>query len=185
MKIRDIIREFDYTPGTKPLRISDAKLISNGYLEGDIDTRDVYRYDEDGQSVIFFERDKTVVAYVVISGQNIHGIRNVSGTPGLVTALIAFCVSEYGPMTFTNREPFFPEGFKWLKSFLEAKGRGMTVVDQTGNFPDIAHLELEWRAAMTGACGPTSITISEGYIRRFSKKDLMPRTYYINYEGTL
>ena len=185
MKIREIIQEIDYTPGAKPIRVSDGDLISNSHLLGDIDTFDVYGYDQDDQRVLFFKDNNKVIAYIVIQGNSIRGIRNISGTAGLVTALIAFCVGEYGPMTFTSDEPFSPEGFKWLKSFLKSNGRGMTVVDQTGKFPDIDQIEQEWNTAMTGPAGSTSITISEGYVRRFSKIDLVPRTYYINYQNTL
>lgn len=179
------IQEIDYTPGTKPLTIADSDAITNSKIVGDIDTKDVYRYDSDEQSLLFFIDEDLISAFIVIEGNFIHGLRNIVGTPGLVTALIAFSVKEYGPMRFGKFEPFSPEGFKWLKSFLKNNGRGMKVVDQTGNFPDIVSLEKEWKTAMTGTAGPTSLTISEGYIRHFSKTDLQPRTYYINHPGTL
>ena len=74
-----------------------------------------------------------------------HGIRNVTAVPGAITALVGFITHRLKyKVKIAANEKLSTSGFLWLKSFLLADGRGLTVHDQTGRFPNLEEIEKEW-----------------------------------------
>lgn len=179
------IREIDYTPKAEPLIIKDIDVIKKSSKLDSVDGRDVYQFISDDQMLLFFKTGDVIDAFVLLQDNYLRGIRNISGTPGLVTALVAFAIHKYGPITIDNQEPLSPEGFKWLKSLIAAGGRSLKITDQTGNYPSVQSLEHEWKTAMNGQSGLTTIRLAEGYYRDRSKSMLVVKPYYIHYQETL
>ena len=132
----------------------------------------------DGQSIwvvpalgflFIFIKDSNVgaSAYVVVdqhitNGQRrLHRLKNTGTVPGAVTILVKYLVKENGEKLWIDKtEDMTKDGFEWLEKLINAKGRGMTLTDQTGKFPDAVALRTEWeRSEKTGESGPTSIFI--------------------------
>lgn len=184
MRANDFLTEIDYTPGADELVIDDDSIINKSNIVGKVDQTNVYLYTHsDVQQIYFFLDNVTITAYIVVQHGQLRGMRNRTGIYGSITALIGYVVHNVSPLMIAATEPFTPAGFNWLKSFMLAKGRGITITDQNGNYPDIVELEKEWKTAMIGNAGNTSIKLegTERY-RNFTvvtEGRLSPVTFWI------
>lgn len=192
MRLQELmhINEIDYTSFAGELPFDDNTIISQSHIIGDIDGQDVWLFHHDGQDLCFFKNDGQIVAYIVLLGSHLRGVRNRTKVSGLVTALIMFVTKKIDePLEITSTEPLTPEGFNWIKSLIKSGGRGLTVVDQNGNTPNLEQLETEWASAMKGVThGPTSLFIEDRSRRHLQSKremGLMPLTIFIGFTGLL
>ena len=189
MKIQELL-EIGFAHGVGQNTIDDQTIISNSKLIGNIDSMDVYLFKTESQEVFFFEKDSKLSAFVVIVNNDLRGIKNISNIPGQITALMMFITKHLKrTITIPKTEALTPQGFSWLKSLIAAKGRGLTITDQSGKFPDITNLEKEWNNAKhTDIDGPTSITIENELNQDFplfNERLLMPVYKYIGKENLI
>jgi hypothetical protein len=187
------LTEIDYTPGIEPLQISFEQLIASAKVVGDIDNRDVWLYD-DGNSNVYFTCSEEVDGLIILVGNKLHGVRNYSGIPGLITMLIGFVTHRLKmKVIIGSDEPLTSNGIDWLCSLVRAGGRGLIIKDRTGDTPDADKLHQEWVTAMkSNGPGPTEITIESLMTRKLNTKEenllegkLMPTTWFIGDESIL
>ena len=169
----EFINEIDYTPGIEPLQISFEQLFSNSKIIGNMDLRDVWLDDDGSFQAYFTKTDDNVDGIIIMCGNKLHGIRNYSGIPGMITLLVGFVVHCLGIKIHIGKdEPLTSNGLKWLCSLLRAGGRGLTITDQIGNFPDADQIEKEWVTAMKGTThGLTEIFIESKMTRKLRTKE--------------
>lgn len=183
------LNEIDYTPAIEPLQISFEQLAANAKIVGDIDNRDVWKYD-DGHAQVYFVMSNSVDGLIIMFDNALHGIRNYSGEKGLITMLVGFVTHRLGIRVLIEKdEPFTPEGIQWLCSLIKSGGRGLKISDQNGNFPDADLLYAEWAGAMKSNDhgGPSQLTIENVLTRKLRTKEeylnegrhLMPSTWFI------
>ena len=186
MKVQEVITEIDATVGVEPLTISDSELIKHSKVVGDIDGREVLLY-SNNMLVFMFATENKVDAFISLTTTfELNGIKNNSETGGLVTALIGFVTHRLKQsITIPAHEPLTPDGKDWLVSLIKANGRGLTIKDQTGQFPDADAIDREWNTALRGIKhGSTSIIIESNMTRHFPTNEerrslLMSYTFWI------
>lgn len=189
MRAKDFLSEIDYTSSLSGLNIDQSLLIANSDIVGEIDGSDVHRFVLDNQSCYFFINHNKISAMIIIMDGRLRAVRNFSGTPGYVTALVAFYTHELGNKLLIDKsEQFSPSSIKWLCSLIRAGGRGLRLTDQTGNYPNAELLYKEWETTMRSSShGPTSIIIESAITRRLYKRSdlLMIPTQWISEEYNL
>ena len=192
MRAKEFVTEIDYTAGVEGLDFNSSNVIQNSELAGDIDYCDVWMFAGRGQQMYYFKSDDKIDAFVVIEDNptdgyyHLRGVNNISKKHGHVTALIGFLTHRLKmKLKISKFEQLSTLGFSWLKSLLLAKGRGLTITDQSGKFPDVEKLESEWIAAMQGIeHGPTEIIFESKMTRILeskieSEKHLVRKTWFI------
>ena len=175
MRAKEFMSEIDYSPGLQELSISDQHLIAKSKIAGEIDGQDVHLYKDGNQECYFLVRDEGVEALILVLHQRLRAIRNFTGAPGAVTALVAFYTHVLrNKLVIDHTEQLTDSGIKWLCSLIRAGGRGLKLTDQTGKYPNADMLYFEWEKAMADENGPTSIII-ESNIKRvlYNRGDLL------------
>jgi hypothetical protein len=179
------INEIDYTPGILPLQIPERTLVAASKIVGDMDQRDVWMYDAGHQ--VYFTQTNGIDGLVILSGNRLRAVKNYTGIPGMITMIVGFITHRLGKkIVIGSDEPFTDAGISWLCSLLKSGGRGLTITDQSGNYPAADSVMAEWKRAMNGDCGPTEITIESRMTRTLSTKQqvvsediLMPTLWFI------
>lgn len=186
------INEINYTAGIRQLQISQEHLIANAKVIGDLDSYDVWLYD-DGHFQAYFtcEDGSTVNGLIILNHNILHGIKNYTNIRGMITMLIGFVTHRLGMKIVIGKdEPLTQEGINWLCSLIKAHGNGLTITDQTGNLPNPDDIYNEWATAMKSDShrgGPTEIFIEYRMKRRLPTKQdnfnegrsLMPPVWFI------
>ena len=102
--------------------------------------------------------------------------------------LVGFVVHRLGmKVVIEKNEQFTDSGIDWLCSLIRAGGRGLTLTDNKGKYPDADSLYSEWTTAMKGTTsGSTRITIESNLQRKLNTKQqnlnegrLMPATWFV------
>ena len=191
MRANEFISEIDYTSDIEDIQIDDETIIKNSRVAGDLDFQDVWLYSTQDEELYYMQTNNIIDAYVIITAnpingyRHIHGIRNRTSKPGYVTAIVGFLTYRAKmKLKIAADEPLSNSGFNWLKSFLLSNGRGLTVTDQTGTFPDVTNIEKEWNTHRVKLeHGPTEIIIESNMTRNLSTKTdntrLMRSTFFI------
>jgi hypothetical protein len=145
-------------------------IVNNSKEIGDFDNRIIYHVNVKGHDVYSYISSNKIDAIVFLHGNNLRGIQNYSNLPGMITALVAFITHRMKKkIIITAQEPLTPAGFRWLYGLLAADGRGLTITDQTGKYPDKDSLKHEWEKAMTtDSHGSTTIVIESNMKRHFN-----------------
>jgi len=193
MRASEFVFEIGYSAAVCPMSTSESDIVLNSTMVGDIDGRDVYLFSTNLEEMYFYldNTKKTIDAFVTIEKQktngyrHLRGIQNITGKPGCVTALVGFLVHmQKLKLKIASNEELTPGGYRWLKSFILRKPRGITITDQNGQFPDIVELDTEWNKFHTAfGHGPMEIVLeSDNRLVFNTKKEnqlLMMNTYYI------
>ena len=169
MKINELITEIDYADELGKLTISDEELYVNSVVCDDgIDGREVRLFQKDNQQIYFFV-DNKISAFIFLVNGELKGIKNLSGEGGLVTALITFVAHKLKQrIIISDIEGLTKQGINWLVSLLKVGGRGLTIRDQDGKYPNSTKIYDEWITAKnSGMPGPTSIIIESYMTRKF------------------
>jgi hypothetical protein len=188
------LTEIDYAHSALDIT-QDMKnqIITKSQIVNSLDGKDVYHCNINDQDVYSFIGDDSIDALVILKGNELKGIRNFVNGPGYVTALIG-CVTHrlkaVVKIQISKNEGLTPEGFTWLKKLILAKGRGLTLTDQTGDFPDINSLEKEWNEAAYEKAGPSEIFIESKMTRHLKtnkemSENLMNTTWFIGDKNIL
>lgn len=176
MRAKEFVTEIDYSSGLQDLSISDQHLIAKSKIIGEIDGQDVHSYRDENQTCYFFAKDnKVIAALILVLNGRLRAIKNFTGQPGAITALVAFYTHVLkNKLVMDRTEQLTDSGIKWLCSLIRAGGRGLKLTDQTGKYPNADMLYSEWEKAMTNENGPTSIII-ESNIKRvlYNRGDLL------------
>jgi len=181
------INEIDYSAGVEDISPELLSHIKNNSKEiGDFENRIVSHIQVDGYEIYSYITNDKIDATVFLQGGNLRGIQNYSNIPGSVTALIAFITQRLKKKVIVDsNEPLTPEGFRWLYQLLSAGGRGLTIRDQTGNFPYKEELKAEWLKFMQSpGHGSTKIVIESNMTRHFKtieeyNKLIFKHTFFI------
>lgn len=170
MKIQDLLNEIDYADNVGKNTILDFELIENSMVVGDFDFHVVHLYQDKRQEVFFFQENDKLTAFIILDGGNLRGIKNVSGVGGQVTALVTFVAHLLKrKIVIPSTEQLTKDGLDWLTSLIAANGRGLTLSDQTGNYPNADMISREWeKAKVTRHAGPTAVII-ESHMTRYFK----------------
>lgn len=192
---RPKLHEIDYSPGIEPLQITDAQLIADAKIVGDLDNRDVWLNNVHGENVYFTISNDTVDGLIILNNNYyLIGIKKYASIPGLITMLVGFVVHRLKKkVTIGRNEPLTSEGLDWLCSLIRAGGRGLTVTDQHGQMPNEDAIRQEWQGAMKNSLsgGPTAITIESRMTRKLRTRaeclaegrSLMPTNWFIGDEN--
>lgn len=152
MRLREIIQknmnEIEYASNIVPFRTNVDNLEIIGHMEN----RDIAIIQDNNHEIYIMKtEDDKMMAYVALSKHTINGyypinqFENVSKTPGAITALIAFLVSNKKyKLTFDKTEPLTYDGLQWLLKLIKNKGRGFTITDNTGHFPLAQDVIDDW-----------------------------------------
>jgi hypothetical protein len=158
------LNEIGYADTLGELSIPPESIIKNSRDVGVIDGQHVFAYEQASTTLYFFKSpNDTFDALVLLDGNHIRAVKNYSKQPGAITALIGFIVHRLNmPLEIASTEQLTSDGFRWLKMLLQRNGKGFTIVDNHGRFPDVGKLEQEWIASRkSDQPGTTSIRISE------------------------
>jgi hypothetical protein len=166
------LSEIDYTAGIGQLAITPDKLLQDSTVVGDFDNIDVRLY-EDNTGQIYFVNETDMFGVIVLDGDRLRGVANYTNTPGLITMLVGFVTHRLNrKIRIDKTEQLTSAGITWLCKLLRAKGRGLTITDQNGDFPDADQVYAEWEHQMTQpGCGPTNIFIESKMVRHLHTKE--------------
>ena len=191
--MESIMNEIDYSAGVEQISPELINhIITNSKEVGDFENRIVNHINVNDYNIYSYISSDKIDALVFLQGNNLRGIQNFSKIPGAVTALIAFITQRLQKKVIIDAsEPLTPAGFRWLYQLLAAEGRGLTIRDQTGNFPDKENLKAEWVKLMKSeGHGTTRIVIEYNMRRHFRSieeynKLIFKHTFFIGDERLL
>ena len=157
------VKEIAHADVLGDLSMPDDSIISNSTIVGRVDSKDVYLYKQNDSAAYFFYDQKIQAIVLLADGNKIKALKNFVKQPGYITALIGFIVHEmHTKLVISNDEPLTSQGYRWLRLLLLRNGKGFTITDQNGKFPNMQTLEKEWNQCINSDCiGDTSIYISE------------------------
>lgn len=184
MRYKEIIKEIDYADAIRKFRAD----ISGAEIVGTMQHRDIVLL-QDSNHEIYIMRDedgRSMMSYVALSKHLIDGyhpinqLENVSGIPGSVTTIIAFLVANKRYKLVLDRdEGLTDDGITWLLKLIKSGGRGFTVTDNTGKFPDYDVTHDEWKKAKyMREPGGTSIFIENRVYKPGIKEDGLIKSSY-------
>jgi hypothetical protein len=159
------LSEIDYTAGVELPPYSLEQMAAASTVVGDLDFEDVFLFTSGIEEVFFTNSDNRKGA-ITLQGDRLRGVANYTNTPGLITMLVGFVTHRLNRKIYIDEaEPLTNSGITWLCKLLRAKGRGLTITDQNGNFPDADQVYAEWEHFMSNhGHGPTRIYI-EGAVK--------------------
>lgn len=161
----DMVNEIGYSDQLGNLNVPEAEIIAASTVDGKISQKPVMKYEKGNTTMFFFaDHDKISALVLLSSGNKLQAIKNFSGQPGQIYALINYIVNfNDRPLVITPDEPLTPEGFKWVAKLID-NTPGVKVSDMNGNPIDIKALHDSWmnsKLAQGTKSGPTGIIISE------------------------
>ena len=193
MRAHEFITEFGFSSESPKARITQEE-IESANIVGRIDGRDICELSNNEVSLFFFKNEThTLTTYAVVSKQSssdgyfrLHRIFNEEPKKGVLTALVMgiilnlrmkLCIATDEGLTFN--------GINWICKLISAGGRGIKIVDQTGNRPNPSDLMHLWnRSFDTGEFNDTEIFLENIDIKLHihESKLLPPLHYYIGDE---
>jgi hypothetical protein len=165
MRAQEFIGEIFYASGI-PSAQWTTDILNAANEVGHIDGRPIYAFRDTNHIFIFVKENSSVPAYIVISTEKDNGEHTLNrasntGQKGLVSMLVAFAISEVGPLKINSAELLTNNGLKWIKSI--ATSLRFRLTDHRGNTLSVNELDQEWIASQhSGNAGPTEIIIDVG-----------------------
>jgi len=162
------ISEISFAHDLGDLNISEDDIIAGSTSDGTIDQKPVMVFKKDNDTLYFFTDEGIIQSLVLLSGNNLKAIKNVTGQSGMVFALVNYIVSiKNTKIHISSDEPLTTDGFNWIAKIIKHDA-GLKVTDGNGEPLSIEQLKDEWENAKDlggRISGDTEIIISESSIR--------------------
>ena len=162
MKSTEFITEIGHCDNVSSLKLPDEEIIFWSTVVGDIEGADIHRFESHSQELFFMHKDGKISAFVILIGNDIRGMQNISKIGGQISAILIFLVHTLKKkLHIANTELLSSDGITWLTSAISAGGRGLKFTDQTGELPNVSALRREWNhaAGIDSSAGNTEIFI--------------------------
>lgn len=179
-----IISEIDYSDALGELNMDAKEIIKKSRIESKFQGHNIMRLDVDHTTLYYFAENDSIMALLLLSGNELRAVKNYTNQSGFVFALLNYVVAFKGMnLKIGANEPLTSEGLRWVTQLINRPSR-LTITDGNGKRVDPEQLKKEWETSkITDSAGPTEIYISEGcegWSKRLVENEerLMPMIYF-------